>query len=328
MTKFILLLIIFSLNPLIAMEEASDKYAINLMWIHATHSEEPYLYRSCNQQDKETYFKEEVVKPLHGWAKTNPSAPVIFWYDSEYTTKEAIELSQSFICQEDLLNVSARDIRDLDFVNEADSVIFSDTTPVYFRSDLLRPIIQRHQLLNENFRYSIYSDLDVSPISYEELFDEKTKADLRKFGLVMASGKGTNSLVGYENAFMILSQDRPAMVKALDELVIRSSVLRAQKYAGVTGIRIKSKLPEVVFYFYRDLLDYSNYLEGKADFYLPAKEGDKIKYDPSLHYKMERFPCFSLPGERPDEMITIVPSTKENLPVKDIKMKPQGGFYY
>ncbi len=169
-------------------------------------------------------------------------------------------------------------------------------------------------------------------MSTEELFDEKTKENLEKHGIVMASSKGTISYAGFENSFHILSQDQPLMHEALYETVVRGSILRAQKYAKIKGDRLKEHFPQMVFLVYAYLPTYFNYLKGTVELYLPAKEADETKYDPNIHYDFLRFPCLSL--EVPSKMLRAsangenVPFISDDkLPTKEIEMKTQGGKY-
>lgn len=326
-----------------------ENYCINFMWINKTKNDNIYLYKNPEDSslDKEEYFKDEVVKPIQDWAKKNPSASVYFWYDSKYSQTDAINTSEKLIV-ENFKNISLRDIRELERVKEEENtVVFENSTPVYLRSDLLRPIIQIHMIQKENFKYCVCSDLDVYALGQEELFDDLTKNNLKETGIVMASGKGTISYTGYENLFSILSNNRPSIITALEQMVIKSSIKRATLYSGVRdSYTIQRLLPQVVFYFYQYLLQYANFLEGKLIFKNPVTSKLFDPVQDEEHFLI-LFPWIEHPKEQSLAYSTLAYSGKNKLfmvevynllekedrlvncdiPVKKIKAKEQGGSY-
>ncbi len=276
--RFLLFSLVLIVNTVIAAEQPCG-YAINLMWIHgikyATYQEgeintNPYIYRLANKDESyegknaRTLFEEDVVSSVLGWAEKNPGAVVVFWYDGRFITSEALAATQSMLCAEKS-NVKMRDIWELPLVKEQEG-IFAPRTLVYFRTDLLRPIIQLHQIEIEKFQYSICSDLDIGTMCRDEIFDEDTVQNLEKYGVTFAAAAEAKTIFimgGHENYFSIVSSNNRMMCQALRDAVVRRSIAMWRQRSAEVNQRIDETDAQYVFYCYRQaLLPYYNYLQG------------------------------------------------------------------
>ncbi len=290
--RFLLLSLVFIINTIVAAEQPCD-YAINLMWIHgikyATYQDgeintNPYIYRLPNNDESDegrnarTLFEADVASSVLGWAEKNPGAVVVFWYDGHFISPGALEATQSILCKENS-NVKMRDIWELPLVKEHED-IFAPRTLVYFRTDLLRPIIQLHQIEIEKFQYSIYSDLDVGTMNRDEIFDEDTVQNLEKYGITFAAAAEAKTIFvmgGHENYFSVVSSNNRTMCQALRDAVVRRSIAKWKHHLSKMDRTADEVNAQYVFYCYgQAMLFYYNYLQGAWK----IEPDDKFNFDP------------------------------------------------
>lgn len=180
-------------------------YTINLFWVNKsrnnkyqyifpTQIESSYEYgvslrdkNGCRAVEKEIY--EKFLSHIFEWAQKNPEGLVQVWYDSEMTTKAALNRTRDKIAETPNTNIRLRDIRSLSMIQDKPNA-FCHSIPVYFRADLGRIIIGLNDL-KEGVDLSIYTDFDITPFSNEELFNVDTQFKLAKYGFVFgAEGNG------------------------------------------------------------------------------------------------------------------------------------------
>lgn len=149
-----------------------------------------------------------------------------------------------------------RDVRTIPKVTQHPKV-FSEWVPVYFRVDLLRPIIAMHILSNHETNCFVYGDLDMEPLSQEQLFDQDTVYKLERHGFVLA---GYRCLV--ENGFQMISNSNRLLFEAMEWVLVELNIQRAYNaLQGRFGSHIEDSCPmaclqEAVFSSYRDMFCY------------------------------------------------------------------------
>ncbi len=201
-----------------------DKYTINLMWINrARNEQQKYIYPAENKEE----LSKKFLTHLFNWAQANPEGIVNLWFDSFLTPTNAVKETKKLISQylqqhPELSPIILRDVRTLSYVTE-NPKIFSEKMPIFFRVDLLRVIAQVHDISSGITPYFVYSDLDMKPVSKEELFDTETMQKLRMFGIVMAH----HPTLGFENGFSIVSNHNPHLLQAMQYTLIDLNIQRA-----------------------------------------------------------------------------------------------------
>lgn len=227
----------------------SNQYSINLMWINAypMTKEQPFLLGIGETfQEQEEDFRRRFVTPISDWARVNPETLINIWIDSAMATPEAIEKSRNVLQQ--ALGETARDfvrfkdVRSLEIVS-LNRAVFSHNLPVYFRVDLLRAIAADHTLKQEEAQYFVYGDLDMPPLSGEELFDRKTLCFLDEYGVVFAKG----GILGFENGFFILNGSHSQCMKSHRTVVIDLNVQMAlEKPRAISPQQIYDTYPAML----------------------------------------------------------------------------------
>lgn len=198
---------------------AANAYSVNLMWINKSKipSDQEYLM----SED----FKDKFIEPVSRWVEKSPGTPINIWIDSEMATPQAIQKSEKalkkFLKNKSLDDslVRFRDVRDCSVVQN-NPTVFDAQMPIYFRVDLLRAIAADHILSTKESQYFVYGDLDMDPLSTQELFDKKTVTFLDDLGFVVAKG----GHLGFENGFQILNGANAHAMEAHRKVIIDGSI--------------------------------------------------------------------------------------------------------
>jgi len=220
-----------------------QKYTINLMWINRKLNEnQQYIYPASNENELSKLFLRHIFK----WALVNKNSTVHLWFDSMLTPAAAVKNTHLLIknylqAHPDVAPIILRDVRELPYVM-ANPEVFSDKTPIFFRVDLLRVIAQVHDITTGVTPYFVYSDLDIDPLSREEIFDEETLHKLQTFGIVMAYHPIWQ---GFENSFSIVSNHNAQLLEAMTYTLIDLNIQRA--YNALHGKFYKDwHMPEAI----------------------------------------------------------------------------------
>ena len=256
-----------------------ENYSINLMWVNDSFNESQlYIYPSQDEEDLRKNFLNHIFK----WATVSRGSTVNVWFDSALTSDEAVENTWRLIEEyankyPEMALIRLRDVRQLPEVIQHPEV-FSDNIPVYFRVDLLRAIIALYMLFNHEIFYFVYADLDMEPLSQEQIFDDETMQKLQKYGIVMAKC----DYKPFENGFQIISYHNYRLIRAMRWALIDVNIQRAYKVLKfLSGAKDKTlaarelsnmKFEQVVFNSYTNMFRYFYFLEG----YGTIKVGDEI----------------------------------------------------
>jgi len=285
-----------------------EKYSINLMWINTTSDPDRKYISSAKSADE---FKTKVIIPVCKWAKSNPGAAVILWYDSFYTTPASVTASRqildSTLVECGNLHAQLRDIREIPIVHMNPDV-FSDQTPVYFRVDLLKPIIIVDSIERGKNDAAIYTDLEVGDLrkdggrmGKDELFKPSVMQELSQVGLVL----GVDAMRKTENQFFQLVRNE-RMIEAIKVVVVNINFIRAitalnEKRSNATEEQLDNPLYQLFgpvgkinalpfLSMINNLFPYYNGLAGGEPVKVlarlvepDAKEGDWIDYHPRKH---------------------------------------------
>ena len=199
------------------------EYTINVMWINKNLNEnQKYIYPGSL-----AIVQKEFLNPIFKWYQLNSDTIIYVWYDSQLTSEDAVNNTQILIDRnfsqnqhfninlsfnESELNklkynIQLKDIRELETVKEHPR-IFSEETPIYFRVDLLKVVTAIENILKDN-KIFIHADLDVTPMSYDQIFDDETINKLQKHGLDSERNKAKIQLFSFVSTILTWSPKVP-----------------------------------------------------------------------------------------------------------------------
>lgn len=268
------------------------KYSINLMWINRMLDiHQRYIYPAANEE----VLRKNFLDPIFKWAQLNPDSTVNIWFNRELTTSEAIEntwmlIKDNAIKYPKMAPIVLRNVGIIPkvIVNpEVFSDLFSYEIPVSFRVDLLRPIIALYMLSNNETDYFVYGDLDMEPLSQEQLFDDETLHNLQTYGIVMARG----GFLGFEDGFQIISNHNQHLLEAIEWVLVVLNIKRAHnalqgKFYDFCGRQPEGPmkpLQQIIYDTYPDMFKYFYHLEGYGKMevleYTLGKDGEIIRTD-------------------------------------------------
>ena len=186
-------------------------------------------WRNSELEDSvEEGFVNQFLVHVFNWAEKNHGGIVNIWFDGAMLPKDAPQNTLAIIKKHanknpEMASIELRDVRTIPMVTE-NSDAFSSDLPVFFRVDLLRPIIAMYMLENNETDRFVYADLDVEPMTQEQLFDDETMRYLKKFGIVMARG----GYQGFENSFQIISNYNKNLLEAINFALIGLNLERGK----------------------------------------------------------------------------------------------------
>lgn len=210
---------------------AKDQYTINMMWLNKTmQSDQIDIFPVVDRNDS------DIIGKARGWAERNPDAKLNFWYDGQTVTPQQLahtrqlinmlkaysENQKTRIAQITLLDI--RGFLNQFYANTAE--VFAVNIPIYFRVDLLRLMVSLQDVRScSGICFSVYTDVDVTPMGEQELFTDEVKNGLATKGLVLKEESGW-----FENSFHILSNQQPMMIKALQEAGVNVNIERTKLF--------------------------------------------------------------------------------------------------
>jgi len=253
--------------------KTSCKYSVNLMWINSVlNTNQLYIHPSENETDLHKNFLNYIFK----WAAVSKGSTINLWYDGLLTPATAVANTCRLIYEKKITGLAPillRDIRQIPKVAQNPD-IFGENVPVYFRSDILRPIIALYLLNNRETHCCVYFDLVVEPLSQEQIFDVETCQNLHQYGIVMAHNNEVLSQHSYENYCQIISDDNMNLLKAVDWALIEVNIARCKRalqgklFKAYDGLRCPPMyhIVEAVYKSYEKMWEYFCSLEGLGTF--------------------------------------------------------------
>lgn len=277
--------------------EMPESYSINLLWVNKTLK---INQRFLSSSENEEGLKKGLLIPAIKWAMANPTATINLWYDGEFVTKDALQNTQivlnKLMQEQNVENIEIKNVRGIPVVrNNPD--IFSDQIPIYFRVDLLKPIIIVYSIENENKDSAIYTDLQVGDLrancdrmTKEELFKPSVMKKLNSHALIFATtGKKSKF---QENQFLQLIKNEN-MIEAIKVAIINANILRAVSALNDRTYRTnfipelsRAVYPNILHdaYAYFDFLSQKKQVKIQPDIVGLGNSHDPwIDYNPKIH---------------------------------------------
>lgn len=284
---------------------SANQYSINLMWINKNKipEDQEFLFgNGASNQERTLDFHVRFTEPVSKWALANPGCRINIWVDSEMATSQAIERSRRAL--ENALkgkahgHISFRDVRTMDVVR-VNPKVFSESMPIYFRVDLLRAIAADYTLMKKETQFFVYGDIDMEPLSANEIFDKRTVHFLNDFGFVMAKG----GWLGFENGFQILNGNHSQLMDSHRKVIINLSVEMAlEKPNKINPQQVYDTYPAMITHFLNE--------DGR---YGKLKKRVQLKYFRYDEFETSAHRVLPL-GEGHTELEKIVPTKPVRLP--------------
>lgn len=196
-----------------------------------------------NEQPSEEWakIKKTFTYKISRWADANPNAQINLWYDSALVTQQAqqktFDMMQA-ISKSKGVDLKLRDIRQINLEGEIKNSLHP-RAPVYFRVDLLKAVITDYMLdTNENGKYCVVSDIDIEPMSAQQIFDGRTVDFLDSKGYVF-------NRIGYgdfENSFFIFNKEHKDVKKIHRKAIIKKTkedIKDYRQYPKNTNFRVE-----------------------------------------------------------------------------------------
>lgn len=198
-------------------------------------------------------MKKTFTYKLLTWVEANPDARQInLWYDRALVTERARQNTLTImnaIAESKRVDLRLRDVRQivplyepsqvdtssdigykrellrlcslLPTVNQELECSLHPAVPVYFRVDLMKALITDHMISYGSHvaKYFVFSDIDVEPMTSQQLFDQRTVNFLSSKGYVfngVAGGSWT-----FENSFFIFDSGHEKARKIHNEVLLR-----------------------------------------------------------------------------------------------------------
>jgi hypothetical protein len=247
-------------------DSAALNYSINLMWINRNlQTDQLYIHPSTD----EASFKENFLDNALRWGAVNNKGKVNLWYDGALISPEAVQNTKKMIAAQSLKHwrmapIELKDVRELSDVQQH-AEVFSAKMPVYFRVDLLRVCAAIHTVSIPQPTYFVYADIDMQPLSRQELFDAATLQKLRQYGIVMAH----SAFSRFENGFQIISNQNSHLLQALKIAILELNINRGfysleveEKFFNRPQESKMKQLQQCVYDSYTNMFKYLYHLEG------------------------------------------------------------------
>ena len=198
----------------------ANAYSLNFLWVN------------LNPQDRTQNVAQHIfgnglgnlehnasfVNHISRWVDANPATQINLWHDSALVTQQAQQrtfATMHQISQAKGGNLQLRDIRQLPNIPTEIEYSLHPGTPVYYRVDILKALITDY-MLKTGQKYCVISDIDVEPMTSEQIFDQRTLDYLEHNGYVF-NGVGVS---GFENSFYIFNQAKKDVSDTHREIVI------------------------------------------------------------------------------------------------------------
>ncbi len=257
--------------------EDIESYSVNLMWINSSKNSGSTIASNRGT----SRFNDVVIQPAVKWAKANPQAQVVLWYDSVHTTEEAVANSKKILEEHKMSNIQLRDVREIPCVkNNPD--IFTSEVPIYFRVDLLKLIILLHSIDHDHCDAAVFSDLEVGDqrpnkdrMSKQELFSEHVCKGFSKMGFVVGDKRifekiGEGGIAGQENQFLQVYKN-PLVLDAI-RLNINSNFARVMQCLTHTEQSEREKIGKL------NKIVYETMFKEIGEFFNAMQIGAKIRW--------------------------------------------------
>jgi len=189
-------------------QEAQQAYLLETIKLIHERKED---FESNDPQAVEDSFLFKVKK----WMRAIPDGTFNLWYDSALVTEKArkntFETIQK-ISNSTGVKLHLRDIHTLNISEKYEELrkTLHPKSPVFWRVDLLKELILHHQLKDPTFNVSAVVDVDITPLTQEELFDKSTMKNLREKGGAFITPNNES----IENSFYMVNHHHPKIMES------------------------------------------------------------------------------------------------------------------
>ncbi len=187
-------------------------------------------------------IKKSFAYRISKWADVHPDAQINLWYDSALVTQQAqqktFEMMRN-ISESRGVNLKLRDIRQLSNIGGEIGNSLHPGTQVYYRVDILKALIADHMISSkESPKYCVVSDIDVQPMSPQQMLDQRTVDYLSSTGYVFNRVSLSDN---FENSFFIFNKENKILKKTHYETIIKRTAdnITSLRQFGI-GISIRS----------------------------------------------------------------------------------------
>jgi hypothetical protein len=251
----------------------------------------PQMLRALEEKEKsdeKSEYREKELEDWRGlkktftykitkWADLHPGAQINLWYDSALVTQKAqqktFEMMKN-ISQSRGVNLQLRDVRQLPSIKGEIEHSLHPGTPVYYRVDLLKALIADHMISSpeETAKYCVVSDIDIEPMSKEQIFDQRTLDFLSSQGYVF---NRYSAAVNLENSFFIFNKMKEGLKDIHRKTVINATaenISTQRQYplnAPFNVNRMDTLDSQHVYHRYQDFR--SKIKEIQSEFTMPRK---------------------------------------------------------
>jgi hypothetical protein len=167
-----------------------NSMVVNLMWLNSDTNDNTYVY-------PETHKDINLTEKINGWI--NNGFIVYLWIDKSKVTHSQIINTQQLFSQNS--NFFIKIIDDM-FLNGYDEIKSCKT---YTRLDFIRLLIlKKFAELEFKFKYYIYSDIVVNPLTQQQLINSPT---LNEYKIALSNTTIKDKGANYENSFIAIKND-------------------------------------------------------------------------------------------------------------------------
>lgn len=198
---------------------------------------------SLKEENLESWkrIKKSFTYRISKWAAVNPDAQINLWYDSALVTQKAqqktFEMMKS-ISESRGVNLKLKDIRQLPNISGEIGNSLHPGTQVYYRVDLLKALIADHMISSEESpKYCVVLDVDVQPMSPQQILDQRTVDYLSSAGYVF---NRVGLLDNFENSFFIFNKKNENLKKVHHKTIIKwtaTTITSLRQYPVGQGLR-------------------------------------------------------------------------------------------
>jgi hypothetical protein len=271
-----------------------NKYSINLMWINKEKDiNKEFIANPCNKDE----FIEVILTPVIKWKEANPEAEINLWYDSTFTSEEAVKntiaLLSSQLNQENI-SINLKDIRGIEII-QSNPDVFSSNMPLYFRIDLIKLIICVNSIETDGMDSAIFTDFSIGSrrtddkwFTKEQLYNHEIYSKyLNELGILLGrdgnGGKIENQFIQIINRLETIN----AIKHTINSLLSRAIFyLNSSQKLELTGTLDDSGFLATTHDIYIYLLATKKQKDGikiRADVVKKGTDKEWVAYDPEKH---------------------------------------------
>jgi len=220
------------------------------------------LEKTEHSQESWKRIQKNCIYRIAKWANANPDVQINLWYDSALVTRKAqqktLEMMKG-ISKSKNVALRLRDIRFLPNIKGEIENSFHPGTPLFYRVDIIKALIGDYMISSpqENAKYCVFCDMDIEPMTSQQIFDQRTLDYLSSNGYVFNRVYYCGWLC-FENSFFIFNKEKTDLQKNHHKMIIQKMALHItslRKYPIKKHINIDDRISyKNVFNLYPNFL--------------------------------------------------------------------------